>query len=1048
MSGRGRGDRGGGGGRGDRGGGGGRGDRGGGGGRGRGRGGSYQGGRGDGGGGGGGGRGGFRGGSFSGGYGGGGGGGGSGGSGLPAYPGLNGIPVPDPNVTRTEDALQASKTSVDLSSLSLADNFPTRPSYGTKGLPVVLWANYFTLTVSPKLVLHRYDISEVDPAVTGRKRTQTIRLLLETPQLSPFKNDIVTDFKSTLICRQNIKDQDIVVTYRGEGEDDPPENPKLYTVKMRFTNTLSISALNDFLNSTNFSDNYTEKLPTIQGINIFLNHYAKSAGNLATIGSSKTFSLSDKSDTYDLGSCLVAMRGFFASVRAATARILVNVNVSHGAFYPEGPLDQLIMKFGSGRGLYKLEQFLKSLRVKTTHLKERKNKSGKVIERTKTIWGLANKNDGYNSPHPPIVRAYGAGAKDVQFWLDEKPSSKLPSDASPAGKKKGGKGPKPQGKPAATGGKYISVYDHFLTAHGIRVDNPNLPVVNVGNRENPSYLPAQVCYVIQGQPAKTKLDPSETQNMIRFAVRKPVDNALSIVKKGRQTAGLSPDTNPLLEKYGISVSSDLIAVNSRVLQGPKVVYRQNQPAQMMAGSWNMVPRNAASLKFHTGTVLEKWSCLYVEMPGYPRAQTFTSDSLKQLAAKLHLTLMDTGIMAKPPLPPQKLFLKDTDDDALDNFMKMASASLNLLFIILPSTPIPLYYRIKQLGDLKYGLHTICSVGSKISKTSGQDQYLRNEALKVNLKLGGDNQVINPINLGLIAENKTMVVGIDVTHPSPGSSKTAPSVAGMVASIDNKLGQWPSTLHIQKGREEMVKGLKDMLKSRLRLWREKGKHTGFPENILVYRDGVSEGQYQKVLDEELPLLRAACAETYPPPDQKKGLPRMTIVIVGKRHHTRFYPVKEGDADRSGNTKPGTVVDRGVTEARSWDFFLQAHAALQGTARPGHYFVILDEIFRQRYGVAGGKSKAPGPAKNVSDELQELTQSMCYVFGRATKAVSYCTPAYYADILCERARTYLHDVFDSPANSAAPTVTSGTGVGAGPSQQDVKVHPRLENSMFYL
>ena len=33
------------------------------------------------------------------------------------------------------------------------------------------------------------------------------------------------------------------------------------------------------------------------------------------------------------------------------------------------------------------------------------------------------------------------------------------------------------------------------------------------------------------------------------------------------------------------------------------------------------------------------------------------------------------------------------------------------------------------------------------------------------------------------------------------------------------------------------------------------------------------------------------------------------------------------------------------------------------------------------------------------------SLCYLYGRATKAVSICPPAYYADILCERGRCYL-------------------------------------------
>ena len=43
--------------------------------------------------------------------------------------------------------------------------------------------------------------------------------------------------------------------------------------------------------------------------------------------------------------------------------------------------------------------------------------------------------------------------------------------------------------------------------------------------------------------------------------------------------------------------------------------------------------------------------------------------------------------------------------------------------------------------------------------------------------------------------------------------------------------------------------------------------------------------------------------------------------GKRHHTRFYPVEEANADHNGNPRPGTVVDRGVTAVYHFDFFLQ-------------------------------------------------------------------------------------------------------------------------------
>ncbi|KAH1988429.1 hypothetical protein KXV97_003028, partial [Aspergillus fumigatus] len=144
------------------------------------------------------------------------------------------------------------------------------------------------------------------------------------------------------------------------------------------------------------------------------------------------------------------------------------------------------------------------------------------------------------------------------------------------------------------------------------------------------------------------------------------------------------------------------------------------------------------------------------------------------------------------------------------------------------------------------------------------------------------------------------------------------------------------IRIQASRQEMVAALDTMLQSRLKHWVAVNRQ--LPENIIVYRDGVSEGQYNLVVEKEIPLLKSACEPMY-----QNGLPRLSVIIVGKRHHTRFYPTHEDRADRSSNPQNGTVVDRGVTEARDWDFYLQAHSALQGTARPAHYYIVWDEIF---------------------------------------------------------------------------------------------------------
>jgi hypothetical protein len=64
----------------------------------------------------------------------------------------------------------------------------------------------------------------------------------------------------------------------------------------------------------------------MQALNIFLNHYAKSANNLAMIGSTKSFSLNQNAVRGDLGSGLEVIRGFFSSVRIATCTQVVIVD--------------------------------------------------------------------------------------------------------------------------------------------------------------------------------------------------------------------------------------------------------------------------------------------------------------------------------------------------------------------------------------------------------------------------------------------------------------------------------------------------------------------------------------------------------------------------------------------------------------------------------------------------------------------------------------------------------------------------------------------------
>lgn len=213
-----------------------------------------------------------------------------------------------------------------------------------------------------------------------------------------------------------------------------------------------------------------------------------------------------------------------------------------------------------------------------------------------------------------------------------------------------------------------------------------------------------------------------------------------------------------------------------------------------------------------------------------------------------------GIIVEPPFAGSTIRVDSPDDIKIETELRKIASSVKnparFVLVILPEVESRMYNRVKHAGDVKVGVHTVCVAGSKFAHDGQQVQRFANIGLKFNLKLGGINQLATSEGLGIISEDKTMVVGVDVTHPSSCSAPNAPSIAGMVASVDKRLGQWPADLRIQESRKEMVSELDSMLESRLNLWKSQGNHAAFPENLLVYRDGVSEGQYATVLEAEL------------------------------------------------------------------------------------------------------------------------------------------------------------------------------------------------------
>lgn len=268
------------------------------------------------------------------------------------------------------------------------------------------------------------------------------------------------------------------------------------------------------------------------------------------------------------------------------------------------------------------------------------------------------------------------------------------------------------------------------------------------------------------------------------------------------------------------------------------------------------------------------------------------------------------------------------------------------------------------------------------------QYLNNVALKINAKLGGINQSVrnrwleqNPaIIIGMRSSTfdqagspANATSGADVSHPSPGS--LAPSIAAVTMSrSENQYIDYTASVTVQHPRNEIIGELDNIvvvriLSSHTRHWLDFVPVS--PEYVQKSKDGAptetdrsfsrwrvggavpisdavrSWSTYQYVSrsfsHSFLPLLNTCFpSETFEifPPHQR---PLITFVVVGKRHHVRFFPNQSrqpGIDDRSGNFHSGLVVDSDVVHPIFKDFYLQSQRPLQGTSRPAHYTVLYD------------------------------------------------------------------------------------------------------------
>lgn len=841
-------------------------------------------------------------------------------------------------------------------------------------------ANHFLVQVQDKEIYH-YDVV-ISPESNSRERNRWIvneLVKLHTQYLDGRLP--VYDGRKGLFTAGPLpfktKDFNLKLT----NPERANQGEKEYKVTIKDAAKIDVYSLKQFLAGRQ------RELPqdTIQALDIAMRECPSSR----YVSISRSFFSQEFGHNGEIGNGVECWRGYYQSLRATQMGLSLNIDISATAFYKAQPILDFALEYLnlrdtsrrlSDQDRIKLKKALKGVRVVATHRHD--------ISIRYRITGITSL---------PL--------NDLTFDQD---------------------------------GTMVSVVHYFKHQYNYGLKYIQWPCLQAGSDSRPIYLPMEVCSILEGQRYSRKLNERQVTSILKMACERPTQRESSILEVvSRNDYGNDYGA----KEFGIKVMNQLALVDARVLPAPTLKYHDSGREKVCnpsIGQWNMNNKRLIN-----GGSIRYWACVTF-------ASRLHMNIVRMFCDSLVMECNDIGmqINARPCIDigqgrPDNLeaTLRNIHRQSAQMLAQkgLTGQQLDLLIVILPDANASLFYgMVKRLCEIELGVITQCSLPKNVQK--GGQQYLRNLALKINVKVGGRNTVLEDAlrrRIHLLTDLPTIIFGADVTHPAAGED-ASPSIAAVVASMDwPEVSKYRCLVSSQGHREEIItdlftqvndpqKGIvhggmiRELLVS---FYRENGSRK--PGRIIFYRDGVSEGQFNQVLLYEVDAIRKACASL-----EEGYLPPITFIVVQKRHHTRLFPEDHrarDQTDRSGNVLPGTVLDTKICHPNEFDFYLCSHAGIQGTSRPTHYHVLFDENHFS------------------ADALQTLTYNLCFTYARCTRSVSIVPPAYYAHLAAFRARHYLDDGLSDQGSSSA--AGSRLHDRTAPVKQLPKVKESVKQFMFY-
>lgn len=450
-----------------------------------------------------------------------------------------------------------------------------------------------------------------------------------------------------------------------------------------------------------------------------------------------------------------------------------------------------------------------------------------------------------------------------------------------------------------------------------------------------------------------------------------------VIRSTKYVHSLQSNQNATRElgKLGIRFSEEVSDIkNGRMLPVTRIM--QNESAlryKPESADWSRMLNNS---HFDDPKELHIW-------------HVFFPKRLQDPVRKFVQELINAGRNVGMNISPPEFVAMDRDggDAYVDNIKKQVTASSSssemasrLVMCVLPDDRKDRYDAIKKL--------TCCErpVPSQnvIAKTIKRENILKSVAVKVvmqiNCKLQGRlwNAEIPIKNKGVL-----MVVGIDTFQDEKMSEGRSRKVTGAFVASYNPQATAYWSRHIKEVQDlsSLASALGKTMSLALKNFRF---HNGkLPDRIMVYRDGVGDGQLENI--------RQAEVEQYLKAFEQLGddyMPKLTVTVVTKRIPQRFF-LRRGPKEYV-NPPPGTVVDTTVTKHDSamYDYFIVSQSTNQGTVSPTHYNIIYDT------------------SNWNMDRHQMLAYKLCHLYYNWAGTIRVPAPCQYAHKLAFMVTQNLH------------------------------------------